>query len=359
MGCCCTNLAILNGIDSFPIIKNTEAKTGKLDPKKEEREGFLNNMIAEAYADRKAMKKAERVLLLFNPFSGNGLGRGNSEKLKKLLDANGIDVIQIESRSPGHFTELSRKMNFTEYDCVAVCGGDGTISEFLQGVIDRRLNIPIALCPGGTGNGLALSLGLKTPKDCFDSIMSNSHIGVDSNRVLDTNGMVFYSINVIGGALAYDANARAEKLRCCGSIRYDMSALTLFCQSYSRPLEMDLDGHTISCDSLAFFLMNNTSMGAGSHCTPFASITDGYFDIWVVPDMKLTKALKVLGALKDGSQMYMPEAKFTLLRAKKMKYLTSGGINIDGENCGEGPCEVECMPSSWRLMYKVPEKEEV
>jgi len=358
MGCCCTKLAILNGMDSFPIIKNTEAKTGKLDPKQEESEGFLSNMISEAYADRKPVGKIKRVLLLFNPHSGNGLGRVNSEKLRKLLNENGVEVIHIESKAPKHFTQIGNEWNFEENDCVAVCGGDGTISEFLQGVIDRKLDIPIALCPGGTGNGLASSLGLKTPEDCFDSIMSNSHIGVDSNRVVDAEGKTFYSINMIGGALAYDANARAEKLRYCGSIRYDMSALSLFCQGYSRPMEMDVDGHTLSFNSLAFFLMNNTSMGAGSHCSPFASITDGYFDMWVVPDMNLTKGLKVLGALKDGSHMYMPEAKYTLLRAKKMKYFSTGGINIDGENCAEGPCEVECMPSSWRLMYKIPEKEQ-
>jgi len=358
MGCCFTRRAILYGIENFPIIKNTEAKSGKLDPKRDDKEGFLNNMISETYAHRKIVKdyKIRKLLLLFNPFSGNGLGKVNSEKLKHLLEAKGLEVIKIASTSPGHFREISKELNITVYDCVAVCGGDGTISEFLQDVIDRKLDIPIALCPGGTGNGLASSLGLHSPEDCLNSIISNSHIGVDSNRVVDAKGSIYYSINMIGGALAFDANTRAEKLRCCGPIRYDMSALSLFCQSYSKPMEMDLDGHTLSFNSLAFFLMNNTSMGAGSHCAPFASITDGYFDIWIVPDMKLTKALKVLSALKDGSQIYMPEAKYTLLRAKKMKYFFTGGINIDGENCAIGPCEVECMPSSWRLMYKLPEK---
>lgn len=315
-------------------------------------------MISEATANRKSVKaeKVTRVLLLWNPYSGNGLGKVNSAILEKLLKAKGIEVTMMESKSPGYFTEVSKEMEFTDYDCVAVCGGDGTISEFLQGIIARKLDIPIALCRGGTGNGLALSLGLITPQDTFESIISNSHIGVDSNRVVDAKGRTFYSINVIGGAIAYDANTRAEKLRCCGSIRYDMSALSLFCENYSMPMEMVLDGNVLSFNSLAFFLMNNTSMGSGSYCTPFASITDGYFDMWVVPDMRLTRALKVLGALKDGSHMYMPEAKYTLLRAKKMKYLTVGGINVDGENCAEGPCEVECMPSSWRLMYKAEKK---
>jgi len=154
----------------------------------------------------------------------------NSKKLEKLLIKKEVEVILIESKSPGHFTEIGNDWGLTEYDCVAVCGGDGTISDFLQGAIDRKLDILIALCPAGIGNGLALSIGLKTPEDCFDCIMSNSHIGVDSNRVVDAEGNTFYSINMIdgAGALAYDAITRAEKLRYCGPIRHDMSALSLF-----------------------------------------------------------------------------------------------------------------------------------
>jgi len=350
MGCCCTTTATIYGIDDFPIIQNTDLKTGRLAPKPGENEEFLENVVSEFHADRRSVQ-ITKVLLLYNPFSGNGLGNVTAAKLEELLVAAKIEVTKKVSENPGHFTELSRKMEFADYDCVAVCGGDGTINEFLQGIIERKLEIPIALCPGGTGNNMALSVGITTPEDCYNSIMSNSHIGSDCNRIVDANGKIFYSINMIGGGLAHDANVRAEKLRCCGSIRYDCAALCLFCECYSMPMEMELDGHKLSFDSTCFFLMNNTTMGVGLHCTPFASITDGYFDVWLMPKMKFMSDVNVLGSLKDGGHMYMPEGKH-LLRAKKMKFNCPGGINVDGENCAQGPCEIDCMPSSWRLMLQ-------
>jgi len=354
MGCCCTTLASINGVDAIPIIRNTELMTGRLEQNPEEKEGFLSNMVSEANSDRRTIK-VSKVLLLYNPFSGNGLGNITAVKLEELLKAAKIEVTMKVSESPGHFTELSRSMDFTEYDCVAVCGGDGTINEFLQGVIERKLEIPVALCPGGTGNSLALALGIKTPADCYASIVSNSHIAVDCNRITDANGKTFYSINMIGAGLAHDANVRAEKLRCCGPMRYDCSALCLFCECYSRQMELVLDGHTLSYDSVCFFVMNNTTMGVGLHCAPFASITDGYFDVWLMPNMKFMSEVNVLGALKDGSHLYMPEGKNSLFRAKTMKVNFEGGINVDGENCAQGPCEIACMPSSWRLMLQAPE----
>jgi len=354
MGCCCTTTATIFGIEDLPIIQNTELATGRLDPKPEENEGFLKNMVSEAYAERRSIE-VRTVLLLYNPFSGNGLGNINAAKLSTLLKAQNLKVTTQVSEKPGHFTDLSRNMDFADYDCVVVCGGDGTINEFLQGIFERDLDIPIALCPGGTGNSLALSLGIITPEDCLQCIMSNSHIGADCNRIVDGNGKTFYSINMIGGGLAHDANVRAEKLRCCGTMRYDCSALCMFCECYSNPLDMELDGKKLSCDSICFFIMNNTTMGVGLHCAPFASITDGYFDVWMMPKMKFMSELNILGALKEGGHMYMPEGKYSLVRGKKIKYNCIGGINVDGENCAEGPCEVECMPASWRLMLTVPQ----
>jgi len=290
--------------------------------------------------------------LVYNPFSGNGLGNINSVRLAELLKAEGIAVDKKISERPGHFRDLSQEMEFTDYDCVTICGGDGTIHEFLQGVIDRKIDIPIALCPGGTGNGLTLSLGIYTPEDCFECIVSNSHIAVDCNRLVDATGKTFYSLSLIGAGLTHGANERAGNCRCCGPIRYDCAALSLLCQNYSLQIEMDLDGKTLSCDSICYFLMNNTTTGSGSHMTPFASFNDGYFDIWIVPKAKFKRSVEAVRAVKDGSHMHMPELSKSFYRAKKMKYHTSGGICIDGENCAEGPCEVECMPSSWRLMLK-------
>jgi len=351
MGCCCTTTAAIFGIDNLPIIKNNELKTGRLDPKPDEKENFLDNMVLEAHADRRSIQ-VKRVLVLYNPFSGNGLGKTNAEKLVELLKAANLEVSTQVSEKPGHFTEMSQSSDFADYDCVTVCGGDGTINEFLQGIIDRSLEIPIALCPGGTGNSLTLSLGITTPEDCLACIMSNSHIGSDCNRIIDANGKTFYSINMIGGGIAHDANVRAEKMRCCGPMRYDCSALSMFCQCYSMSMEMELDGKKLSFESICFFLMNNTTMGSGLHCTPFASITDGYFDVWIMPKMKLMSELNILGSLKDGGHVYKPGGKYTLLRGKKMIWNCDGGINVDGENCARGPCEVECMPSSWRLMLQ-------
>jgi len=351
MGCCCITARTIGGYDSFPVIHNTEVNSGRLEPKPQEMDGFLDNMISEVSADRKSVE-IRRVLLLYNPFSGNGLGNVNSERLAELLEAKGIVVTKMVSERPGHFRVMSQEMEFTEYDCVAICGGDGTIHEFLQGVIHRDLNIPIALCPGGTGNGLTWSLGIKTPEDSLACIASNSHIGVDCNRLVDATGKTFYSHSVIGAGLIHDANERSESCRCCGPKRYDCAALSLFCQNYSIPIEMDLDGKMLSCDSICFVLMNNTTTAHGSHMTPFASITDGYFDIGFVPKVKFITALDALTAVKDGGHIHKPELSKSFYRAKKMKYHRTGGICIDGENCAEGPCEVDCMPSSWRLMNK-------
>jgi len=350
MGCCCTTPRIITGAEALPLIQNTEASTGRLDPKPDATDGFMDNMVNEVSADRLNLK-VRKVLLLYNPMSGNGLGETNHAILTNLLTEEKIEVTKKVSERAGHLIEIGKTMDFSEYDCVVVCGGDGSLSELLQGIIPRELKVPIALCPGGTGNGLATSMRIFTPEDAAQTIISGSHIAVDINRIVDATNKTYYSMNMIGSGLSYNAVELAEKMRCCGSMRYDCAALGYFCCSYSIPMEMELDGNALSVEASAIFIMNNTCMGAGSHCTPYNSATDGYFDLWVLPLASLGKELKIMDAIKTSEHMYMPIQKNTYFRGKRFKYSNEGGVCIDGENCAQAPFEVECLAKSWRMMH--------
>jgi len=352
MGCCCTTPRVINGAEALPLIQNCEAAVGRLDPKPDATDGFMDNMVNEANADRKSIK-VQKVLLLYNPMSGNGLGETNQAILENLLTEEKIEVTKKVSEHAGHLIEIGKTMDFSAYDCVAVCGGDGSLSELLQGIIPRDIKVPIALCPGGTGNGLATSMKIFNPQDAAQTIISGSHIAVDINRIVDATNKTYYSMNVTGAGLTYDAVEVAEKMRCCGSMRYDCAALGLFCCCYSVPMEMELDGYPLSVDASAIFVMNNTCMGSGSHCTPYNSATDGYFDVWILPLSSLGKELKVMDAIKTSEHMYMPSQKNTYFRGKRLKYSSEGGVCVDGENCSQAPFEIECLSKSWRMMHKL------
>jgi diacylglycerol kinase family enzyme len=70
----------------------------------------------------------------------------------------GLQLIQAPTGGPGHATRIVQAYRNEGLDVVAVCGGDGTISEAACGLAGSE--IPLAILPGGTSNVLVRELSI-------------------------------------------------------------------------------------------------------------------------------------------------------------------------------------------------------
>lgn len=86
--------------------------------------------------------------------------------MRKALQGGVNRVHLAVSKAPGHVSELTREAVGKGADLIAVLGGDGTVNEALQSLVNVRSTALLVL-PGGTGNVLAHELGL--PEDAVRS----------------------------------------------------------------------------------------------------------------------------------------------------------------------------------------------
>jgi len=357
MGCCCTSTANLQGIEDIPLIGTDDACFGRIPsiPKAGQPEVTIPCVSEEN--EHVTIPELEKVILIMNPFSGNGLANQSSKALKGLMEAASVDVVLMQSTHAGQITEIAQERDFSEFSVIIVCGGDGSLMEFMTGYMPRKLDIPVAICPGGTGNTLAASLGILDAKDCAESILSRKCYQVDCILVTESEGekRQFYSHNVIGLALGYDLNECAENIRCCGQIRYTLCGLSLMCCCYGQHAtirfndEVDVEG-----DITFMFIQNNNMAGGKSFVAPYSKIDDGMMDVIICPKTRMPKALEFADNMdrKGGSHVNMEEV--TYIRTKLLEIKSQGGVNIDGENVGLAPCKLEVLPKSWKIMCKGP-----
>lgn len=104
-------------------------------------------------------------VLIYNPTAGQ---RDRATKMQELiarLRERGLDLVHAPTTAPGHATEIVRDLLPQGLDVVAVCGGDGTVSEAACGLVGS--NVPLAILPGGTSNVLARELSI--PFDLEDA----------------------------------------------------------------------------------------------------------------------------------------------------------------------------------------------
>ena len=80
-----------------------------------------------------------RYFVIVNPKSGQKKGRKILEKVTPLLISAGATVDNGLSEYQGHPYKLANKFAIEEYDALLVIGGDGTMHEVVNGIMDREI----------------------------------------------------------------------------------------------------------------------------------------------------------------------------------------------------------------------------
>ncbi|WP_214409394.1 diacylglycerol/lipid kinase family protein [Sphaerisporangium fuscum] len=101
-----------------------------------------------------------RALLLFNP-KATSTNRRTRDVLVRALGA-AVELSVEETGYRGHAALLAAAAREKGFDAIAVLGGDGTINEAVNGMMngDRQARPALIVIPGGSANVFARSLGL-------------------------------------------------------------------------------------------------------------------------------------------------------------------------------------------------------
>src|SRR5215218_7115667 len=100
-----------------------------------------------------------RALVVINPIAGPGRTRTIGacvDLAKSVLAAHHYDTEVRVTAGPADAYRFSAEAAAAKVDLVAAWGGDGTINGAATGVAGT--GIPLAIIPGGSGNGLARDL---------------------------------------------------------------------------------------------------------------------------------------------------------------------------------------------------------
>jgi diacylglycerol kinase family enzyme len=103
-----------------------------------------------------------RAAFLYNPASGSALKRRleDVESAAAVVRAAGVEVVVTPTRAAGSAGEQAKEAVAAGCDAVFACGGDGTVHETLQGMVESGGAAALGIIPLGTGNALALDLGI-------------------------------------------------------------------------------------------------------------------------------------------------------------------------------------------------------
>lgn len=289
-----------------------------------------------------------RVTMVVNPRAGRGHSRRVAGQVAGTLRAAGWEVEIVTTEAPDHAEALAREAA-SHTDLVVACGGDGTLSEVLNGLFGT--DVPAALLPVGTGNDFARSLGLpRDPDEVAFGILGGAESRVDLLQVAETGRV---AINVMGVGFDATVAARMNRHTRGGGLGAYLLAVLIELRRYRMTeLSLQVDGEQWEGRALLVAVANAESYGAGMRIAPSASVTDGLLDVVLVKPMSRLRFLWTLPKVFTGRHVNHPAVRYWQAREVTLRTSEPVPVLIDGDLRNETPVTVRVLPRAGRLWLR-------
>ena len=293
----------------------------------------------------------KKYMVVLNPCGGNGRGAAVLPAVTPVFASAGATLEIRETQAAGHAAEIARTADLA--DCVGFCviGGDGTIHEVVNGLMQRSdpAGVPLGILPGGTGNSLAEHL------DCFDPLVAARRIVAGDVQSLDVAAVTSagqqetYCVNIVGWGCVVDINRTAERLRALGPIRYALAALWQIARARRRSARVTLDGQVLD-DRFLFAIGCNTKFtGKGMKLAPAAHLGDGKLDVVLVRSASRRELVTLFRRVFAGTHVSLPCVETRQVRAFTIDTCGNDPLNLDGELRGTTPVCVRMLPGALKV----------
>ena len=293
----------------------------------------------------------QQALAIVNPRSGRQLGPQAVSQLQSILQQAGCQLTICTTNGPGHATRIAAESDLQNFHCIAAIGGDGTIHEIINGLMQRPTpsHTPLAIVPSGTGNALALQYELLSVNDAARCILHGTATPLDVIEVQLPDRRI-YCINIVGWGAATDINIRAEKLRWLGRSRYSFAALLQILHPGARSARITLDQQTFEEPFLFAVLCNTRFAGHRMLLAPDARSDDGLLDLLLLRPGSRRNLLQVLQAVSDGSHLKFPNVQYCQVRSLQITTSHADPLNLDGEVSAQTPFSARVLPAALQLL---------
>ncbi len=257
----------------------------------------------------------------------------------------------VETEAPGHAQELARQAASQGHDRVIAVGGDGTVQEVVNGLIESETALSLGILAGGAGNDLARSLHLpKRGEDALAVALGGALLRIDVGIASRGDGLrPERRYFAAAGGVGFDAQVAAAMYRRAwwqrGRIGYLLSTLWELQRFHNRTLRLRLDtpDGPLELERTALFIAfaNGMYYGGGMQICPSATVLDGWMDLCIVGDISRLEAIRQLPGMYHGAHVTHPAVEFQRARSVTLEGDADTRVHLDGEPFGTVPLRLE------------------
>jgi YegS/Rv2252/BmrU family lipid kinase len=295
--------------------------------------------------------------VIINPAARGGKTARQWPMISELLKRNDIPFDYAFTEGTGHGIELVKEAIDNGYELVVAVGGDGTVNEVVNGIIDKdgKSKATLGIICTGTGRDCIRSLNIPDDFSKACKVLANRNcINIDLGYVeYISNGRKKqrYYINTAGLGFAASVAERTRRFkRLGGTMPFLIAFSAVFVPYKAKDIVINIDGQIRQERSLLITVNNGRYFGGGMKITPDADTCDGLLDVVTIRDVNKLRLLYNFPRLYKGTHITHP--KVNTYKAKLIDVGTSERLllQLDGEVVGEAPANFRVIPSALRVV---------
>lgn len=291
-----------------------------------------------------------KTRFIFNPYSGRN--RRNPwliPAIRDFISSHQLDADVVATDAAGHATVLARTAVADGCSRVIAVGGDGTMNEVAQALVDRPATL--GLVPCGSGNGLALHLGIPTHPRRALALLADETSRIAAIDTGSANGHLF--CNAMGLGFDAEISRRFNRLARRGLPAYARTGLAAFMRAKAESCVISNGTQSHTFDAFIVAVANSDQYGNHALIAPGAQVDDGILDLVAIGHVNFFTAAPLVARLFLGTIHHSPRVLRLRGRRFRIERAAPGLIHTDGETHA-APTIVEVMVHPRSLRVVVP-----
>lgn len=270
-----------------------------------------------------------QIAVIIRPREGmEGLNQMRQEVAR--LRRDGHEVVPRLTFEEGDAMRFARSAAERGTDLVIAAGGDGTINEVVNGVVEVGWPGRLGIVPMGTANDFAFGMEIPvTIPEAFAVALEGEPRKVDVARLNDRN---FVNVSTGGFGATATEETPSDSKRLLGPWAYVITGVRKFAEL--RPSHVRFttpEGEAFDGEVMLFAVGNAKRTGGGSMLTPRAEFGDGQLDVMIVPAMPRMDFVTLLPDLRAGTHVDNPHVLYFRTEVLDVTSSEELSINVDGE----------------------------
>lgn len=280
-----------------------------------------------------------KVKIIMNPNANIGNAWRKASDLRAVAEEFG-DVDWAGTVYPTHATELAKKAAEDGYDIVIAAGGDGTVHEVMNGLmeIDSNNRPAMGVVPMGSGNDYSHILGMPDdPEHALKTVLTGKRKKIDVATIEDEHGRFRFWDNTCNIGFGGYVNIYSHELPVVrGFLMYLVSVLITIVR-HNDAIEISIKSDEGDWEDQVQLIAacNGPREGGGFATAPDADPWDGKLNLTIAKNATRLQMLALLPKFMNGTQgtsklVYFRTFKELEIKSKQPLYLHTDGENYAG-----------------------------